>query len=148
MRSGESQYKRKIYIASSWKNEMLVRALAELLREKGILVYCFAELGEGQHVFNWPDVVTPDDDGITCLSNSHAIRAYKCDKSGLDWSNTCILVLPSGRDSHMEAGYVKGRKGELYILGEFPKGEFSLMYKLADGLFRADEVMKLIEVLK
>lgn len=131
--------KRKIYIASSWKNEEYVLILAKVFRDNGLEVYCFAELGQGQHVFMWPDVVGPNDDGITCLENPHSLRAYKCDKAALDSASTCVLVLPSGRDSHMEAGYIKGRGGQLFILGQFPKGEFSNMYHLADGLFKIGE---------
>lgn len=140
--------KNKIYIASSWKNESEVLELAKIFRDSGLDVYCFAELGQGQHVFMWPDVVGPDDDGITCLANPHSIKAYGCDKPALDWCNTCVLVLPCGKDSHLEAGYIKGLGGRLFIIGTWPIGEFTQMYHLADDLFRASELKRLIEALK
>ena len=128
----------KIYIASSWKNEEIVKELAAILRSWGHEVYCFAEGGAGQHIFDWSDVITPDDDGITCLDTDDSRRAYKIDKDGLDWSECCILLNPCGRDAHLEGGYAKGKGKKLYILGKWPKGEFSNMYHLADGLFRTD----------
>lgn len=134
----------RLYIASSWKNEKYVIRLAEILRQCGIQVYCFAEMGDGQHHFKWPDVTHKKDDGITCLKKPDSIKAYDCDKYFLDWSNTCLLVNPCGRDAHIEAGYSKGKGNRLFILGEFPPGEFSNMYHIADGLFRLEEIQSLI----
>lgn len=126
----------KIYTASSWKNEGLVKTLAKMLRSWGHEVYCFAEDGDGQVIFNWQDVITPDDDGITCLDTDMSRGAFAVDKKGMDWAECCILINPCGRDAHLEAGYMKGCGKKLFILGDWPKGEFSNMYHLADGHFR------------
>jgi len=128
----------KIYTASSWKNESLVRVIAEGLRANGHDVYCFCEQGAGQHIFEWDNVVTHDDDGITCLDTDDSRRAFDVDKRGLDWAECCLLINPSGRDAHLEAGYAKGRGKLLIILGDWPKGEFSNMYHFADKLIRWD----------
>jgi hypothetical protein len=130
----------KIYTASSWKNETAVKDLAASLRKWGHEVYCFAELGDGQHVFMWADAVTPDDDGITCLDTDDSRRAFTVDYDHLDWAECCILLNPCGRDAHLEAGYMKGQGKLLYIIGTWPRGEFSNMYHLADGLFRLDDL--------
>lgn len=140
----------RIYIASSWKNEHGVKLLAEGLRKQGFEIYCFAELGEGQHIFKWADVTYPNDDGITALQTEDSGRAFKVDKFFLDWADCCVLLNPCGRDAHLEAGYVKGKGGLLFILGPFPKGEFSNMYHLADGLFKlnTDGLNKLVARLR
>jgi hypothetical protein len=46
-----------------------------------------------------------------------------------------VLILPSGKSSHLEAGYAKGCGKKLYIIGGFVKGEFETMYGFADGMF-------------
>ena len=140
---------RKIYTATSWKNEELVKALATTLRAWGHEVYCFAEMEEGQHIFSWPNVVTPDDDGITCLDTDASRKGYEVDKKGLDWSDTLILLNPCGRDAHLEAEYTKGQGKQLIILGDWPKGEFSNMYHLADYRIRSNSlgILYLREVL-
>lgn len=130
----------KIYTASSWKNESIVKMYADLFRNWGHEDYCFAEVCENQHIFNWGDVVTPDDDGITCLDTDDSKKVFAVDKKHLDWANCCILFNPCGRDAHLEAGYIKGQGKKLFIVGVWPKGEFSNMYHLADGLFRADKL--------
>jgi len=140
----------KVYIASSWKNEQLVLNLAKLLREDGKQeVYCFAEMDEGQHHFNWPDVLDVEkEDGISALITDDSIKAYNSDKWSLDWANCCLLVLPCGRDAHLEAGYIKGKGGKLYIIGHFPKGEFSNMYHLANRLYKWEGLPRMISYMR
>lgn len=60
-----------------------------------------------------------------------ARRAFEVDKAGLDWADTVVLLLPSGRSSHLEAGYGVGRGKELFVLGEPVPGEFDVMYGFA-----------------
>ena len=126
----------KIYTATSWKNEAFIKRLAIILRTYGHDVYCFAEQGAGQHVFMWPDVVDPEDDGISCLHNWNSRKAFDIDFKHLNDCDAVILYNPCGRDAHLEAGYAKGKGKLLYILGSWPKGEYSNMYHMADGLFR------------
>ena len=127
----------KIYVSSSWKISQIALDFAQLLRKWGHEVHCYAEHEECKYV--WPDVVTVQDDGITCLDTNASRKAFKSDKDGMDWAECCIMINPSGRDAHLEAGYMKGQDKKLYIVGDFPKGEFSNMYHLADELFRLDE---------
>ena len=141
----------RIYSASSWKNEQAVKILAETLRKAGHEVYCFAEQGYGQHIFRWDNLPNYEGlDGITCLQTEDSRKAFNSDKWSLDWANCCVLFLPCGRDAHLEAGYIKGLGGKLFILGEFPKGEFSNMYHLADGLFylTSEGVRQLLDALR
>jgi hypothetical protein len=130
----------RVYTASSWKNESAVKAIAKLLRSWGHEVYCYAEDGDGQVIFKWLDVVTLNDDGITCLDTEQSRGAFAVDKRGMDWAECCLLINPCGRDAHLEAGYMKGCGKKLFILGLWPKGEFSNMYHLADNRFRFDDL--------
>lgn len=139
----------KVYIASSWQNERLVLDLAKVFRECGLEVYCYAEAGEGQVHFNWPEVVDMEKtDGIEALKTEKSIGAFKSDKWSLDWANVCVLVNPCGRDAHLEAGYMKGKGGYLYIIGDFPKGEFSNMYHLADGLYKWEGIVEMVKTIR
>ena len=124
----------KIYVSSSWKIAAIALEISTTLRSWKHEVYCYAEHKECSYV--WRDVATQDDDGITCLDNNQSRVAFKSDKDGMDWAECCIMLNPSGRDAHLEAGYMKGQGKLLYIIGNFPKGEFSNMYHLADELFR------------
>jgi len=134
----------KIYIPSSWKNEQLCRDLARQLRSIAKQeVYCFAEHSEKQVHFNWPDVTSPEHDGITALELPISKKAFEIDFNGLEWCNCLLLVLPSGRDSHFEAGYVRGKGGKIIIIGDWPKGEYSNMYHLAHTLYRWEQLAQM-----
>jgi hypothetical protein len=150
---------RRIYIASSWKNAAHVRGLAVDLRKRGHEVFDFTDLENrpdhldkfvfgaaewAKHSGKEPDEI----DWKDFLTWEPTERAFASDKAGLDWADTVVLLLPSGRSSHLEAGYAVGAGKELYIYGDLPLGEFDAMYGFARQCFRLDEVFQLFDVLK
>lgn len=134
---------RKIYIASSWKNEKAVKELAATLRLEGHKVFDFTDPinrpdGLDHFCFNgntWSHGPLTEMDYIDFLQYPETKRAFKVDRSGLDWADTVILLLPSGHSSHLEAGYGVGRGKELFIYGNLPRGEFDTMYGFAKACF-------------
>lgn len=127
----------KIYLASSWKNKSMVRLLAYFLKRAGHEVDDFTDSSKGRYVFHYSEIGPRDKlDAITFLKDTRSQRAFQEDKKWLDWAECCILLLPAGRSAHLEAGYMKGQGKKLFILGDFPRGEFDVMYGFADGLYR------------
>jgi hypothetical protein len=131
--------KRKIYVASSWRNPIQQEIVA-ILRDAGHQVYDFRNPSPDNHGFAWSEVNkewlqwTP----VQFIKDLYAghpavIRGYKFDKDALDWCDTCVCVLPCGRSAHLEAGYAAG-KGKLTLFYLHPdKFEPELMYLLGDG---------------
>lgn len=147
----------KIYIASSWQMEGTVILVAQRLREAGHLVDCFCDKNSGRYVFNWNDFFDSKEELKNCdlpeLFNRAEVKhevdfAFQEDKNWLDWAEACVLIIPSGRSAHLEAGYAKGRGKKLFILGGFIKGQFDVMYSFADGLYRWEEFNRFLEELK
>jgi len=139
----------KIYIASSWENAYTCMRIAYFLREVGFEVDCFCDFTQkGRYIFSWQEIVKNKDDmnAIELLKDERTQRAFREDKKWLDWADTVILVLPAGNSAHLEAGYAKGQGKRLYIVGEFPKGEFDVMYGFADLM--TDEIEKVIKELQ
>lgn len=139
----------KIYIASSWKNAELVYTIASHLREWGHQVDAFVDSTNGRYVFHWSEMLDSPDksisklNAITFLKDKRSQRAFKEDKKWLNWCEACVMVLPAGNSSHLEAGYIKGQKKKLIIYAPlgFPQGEFDVMYGFADLLTdKIDEV--------
>jgi nucleoside 2-deoxyribosyltransferase len=124
----------KIYLASSWKNEQTVKEWARVLRAQGHEVDAFCDASSGRFIFEASENRNLLDlDAMTFLDDERSQRAFAEDKKWLDWADVCLLILPSGRSSHLEAGYAVGRGKKLIIWqGEFPKGEFDVMYGFAD----------------
>lgn len=137
----------KIYLATSWKNEVIIKELAALLREYGHEVDCFADASKGRYVFHFSEIGPAHTlDAIQFLNDPRSRKAFLEDKKHIDWADLVIMVLPCGRSSHLEAGYAKGQGKSLYILGEFPPGEFDVMYGFADKLLRFHELESLREL--
>lgn len=131
----------KIYIASSWKNKEECLSLAGLLRNEGHKVDCFCDTSTGRYSFHWSELVEREEDladfdQVRFMADPRAERAFQEDKKWLDWAEAVVLLLPSNRSAHLEAGYIKGQGKLLYILGDFPPGEFEVMYGFADGIYR------------
>ena len=126
----------KIYIASSWKNAGECLDLASLFQAWGHKVDCFCDDSGDRYVFHFSEIGDPKSlNAIRFLGDHRTQKAFKEDKKWLDWADAVVMVLPCGRSAHLEAGYKVGRGGGLFILGEFPAGEFDVMYGFASGLF-------------
>ena len=143
----------RIYIASSWKNQNQVLALATRLELEGFEVDAFCRSTDKRYAFHWSEMVDSEFelmnyDAISFIDDPKVQRAYNEDKKWLDWANCVVMLMPCGRSSHLEAGYGKGQGKRVFLYGEFAKGEFDVMYALADGLFRTEEVGKLILALR
>ena len=125
----------KIYIASSWKNEKTVNQMANVLRSNGNDVDAFSDTSTGRYVFHFSEIGPKDNlDAISFLKDSRSQKAFREDKKWLDWCEACLLILPAGKSSHLEAGYAKGT-GKLLVIyhpNGFPNGEFDVMYGFAD----------------
>ncbi len=108
------------------------------LRAAGHQVYDFRNPPHGGQGFHWTDV-DPDAPEWTFEQYSEGLhhplaeKQFDADMQALDWADTCVLVPPSGRSAHTEAGWFAG-KGLKTIVYMPEKQEPELMYKLFDGV--------------
>lgn len=133
----------KIYLASSWKNQQLVLNTAQGLESLGYEVDAFCRGTDKRYSFHWSEMVDDEKDlakydAIDFLFDARCQRAFREDKKWLEWADCVVMILPCGKSSHMEAGYAAGKGKKLYIVGDFPKGEFDVMYGFANSLMRWD----------
>lgn len=141
----------RIYLASSWRNEWQP-ALVNLLRDGGHEVYDFRNPAPGEDGFKWTEIEpgwlawTPERYATLVQSSPIAAHGFMRDKVALDWCDTCVLLLPSGRSAHLEAGYVigQGKRTIIYLRPE--KFEPELMYLLGSAIVTNDN--GLIEALR
>lgn len=126
---------RKIYLASSWRNPVQPQAV-QMLRDAGHEVYDFRNPAPGNTGFAWSEI-DPDwlnwtpQRFIEALSHPVAARGFSFDKSGLDWCDTCVLLLPCGKSAHLEAGYAIGQGKPTLTILHTDRFEPELMYLLA-----------------
>jgi hypothetical protein len=127
--------RRRIYLASSWRNEQQPRVLATL-RAAGHEVYDFRNPAPGNTGFGWRqagDVSAPGP-YLETLRSPVAAEGFRLDKRGMDWADTCVLLLPCGRSAHLEAGYMAGEGKDVFVLISPDKFEPELMYLLCTAV--------------
>lgn len=119
----------RIYVASSWRNA-LQPDVVQTLRTAGHSVYDFRNPPNGIKGFAWSDL---DPNWINWTAREYrdalelhprAAQGFLSDMRGMEWADTCLLLLPCGRSAHLEAGWFAGRGKRLFILtrdGEEPE---------------------------
>ena len=137
---------RRIYVASSWRNEHQPACVAHL-REEGHEVYDFRNPAPGDSGFHWSSIDrdwlawSPAEYLSQIETHPLAASSFAADKAALDWADTGVLLLPSGRSAHLEAGYLIGQGKPVAVLLDGDKFEAELMYLLADcRVLRADQL--------
>lgn len=139
----------RIYVASSWRNKYFPEVVAAL-RAEGHEVYDFRNPPHGGNGFRWTDI---DENAFDWtfeeyaegLHHPKAERQFQADLEALEWADTCVLLLPSGRSAHTEAGWMAGAGRRVVVY--FPeKQEPELMYKLFDAV--VGDLPSLLEAVK
>ena len=141
--------KRKVYVASSWRNEHYPEVVRRL-REAGHEVYDFRNPPSVDEGFKWSSI---SEDYMAWspqkyreqLEHPKAVRQFRNDIEAMEACDTCVLVLPCGRSAHMEAGWFAGR-GKKTVAYIPERQEPELMYKLFDGVCCTME--ELVEALR
>ena len=139
---------RKVYVASSWRNEFQPEIVTQL-RSAGHEVYDFRNPPNGISGFGWSEI-DPAWQGWSAkayreaLTHPRAIEGFHSDFDGMKWADVCLLVLPSGRSAHLECGWMSGAGKETIVLtrdGQEPE----LMALLATHIcVNMDEVLSIL----
>ena len=148
----------RIYIASSWRNQYQ-QQLVEELRKRGHKVYDF------KHPYGRNDV--PVWESVSVTQNLRSAYVEKCLKGGefkrmlldrqsikrfeehftaMQDADTCILLLPAGRSSHIEAGHMNGMGKRVFVMDTSKEVTPELMYlALNDYFFDFEELYKAVD---
>jgi len=128
---------RKIYLASSWRNQGQP-LLVKMLRNEGHEVYDFRNPKAGNNGFHWSSIDggwrewTPER-YRKALVHPVAEEGFRFDFDAMKWADTFVLLLPCGRSAHLELGWAIGAGKRSFILlaeGQEPE----LMYKLVGSI--------------
>lgn len=145
--------KRRIYVASSWRN-IYQPNVVKNLRLAGHEVYDFRNPAEGDNGFAWSDI-DPDwkswtnEQYVEALDSKQAMDGYNNDYHAMLWANTFVGVMPFGRSASMEMGWAAGRYPvKLKTILYFPstvQSEPELMVKMFDHIcLGSDSLMQLL----
>lgn len=130
--------KKKVYVASSWRNERQ-QTLVHELRKMGYDVYDFKH-PNGDEGFKWSNM---DEDWQEWtmeeyrenLNTNYAQFGFNRDFNAMKAADICVLCLPCGRSAHLEAGWMKGAgKKVIAYIHHGDRIEPELMYGILDGI--------------
>lgn len=126
----------KIYVASSWKNTYQPGVVA-LLRTYGHTVYDFKNPPDSTG-FSWSEIdphwgMWGTMQYQAALEHPRSIQGFNSDFNAMLDADICVLVLPSGRSAHTEAGYMAGAMKKVIAFIPEPQ-EAELMYKIFDHI--------------
>lgn len=136
-----TQKGRRIYVASSWRNERQP-SVVSALRAAGHEVYDFRDPASGgppcniEGGFSWAEIDPAwqswtTEEYVRALEHERGREGFAADFNAMRWADALILVLPCGRSAHLEAGWATGAGIPVAVLlsgGEEPE----LMYKLVE----------------
>ena len=144
----------KIYVASSWRNEWQPDVV-DRLRQAGHEIYDFRNPKPGNKGFHWSEISENWQDWTpeqykAALHHPLAATGFYLDYEALLDAECIVLVLPSGRSSHLEMGVAIGlaqeriRYHSIIFMPEPVEPE--LMYKMADAIVvTMDELVAAID---
>lgn len=127
----------RVYIASSWRNELQPEVVARL-RTAGHLVYDFRHPRPGDDGFSWAEI-DPNWKGwsaaeyVAALSHPTAAAGFRSDMDALRRCDACVLVQPCGISAHLEFGWAVGA-GKLGVVLVPGIREPELMLSMANHL--------------
>lgn len=133
----------KIYVASSWRNN-LQPGIVGALRAMGHEVYDFRHPLPGNAGFSWREI-DPNWQNWTpqqyreALQHPIAVEGYNLDMAALKACDAVVYVLPCGRSASWEFGYAMGQGKRGYVIA-FGEAEPELMFREASILTTMDEL--------
>ena len=124
--------KKKIYLASSWRNTYQPQVYFDLC-VAGHEVYDFRNPAPGETGFSWSSI-DPNWKNWTpkqlkeALQHPLAVKGHCFDQDGMNWCDACVLLLPAGNSAHLEAGWCAA-KGKPTVVYAPEIKDADLMYK-------------------
>lgn len=122
----------KVYVASSWRNNIQPTVVAKL-RAAGFEVYDFKNPRPEDTGFHWSAIDSNWKNWTVAqfreaLGHPVAQGGFKSDMDALKACDACLLVLPCGRSAHLELGWAVGAGRKTVVLSTQHPEEPELMY--------------------
>jgi len=125
----------KFFIASPWRNKVLVEGLVQELTRRGYQTYSFLENGAnlltGQSIVE--ELKMFSDTLQNWQINPNARQIFESELEGLKSSDVVLLLEPTGHSSLIEAGIGYGMGKKVYIIGEIEKPE--VFYLISEKIY-------------
>ena len=135
----------KIYVASSWRNEIYPEVLAAL-RSAGHDVYDFRHQSVSWESFDWNVTEGVKSGELFDVLHHPVVRSrFQRDMDALKGCDAVVCVLPCGRSAHLELGYGIGT-GKRTVLLWHDGDEPDIMHNAVDAIvFTVADISKALD---
>lgn len=140
-----NQKSHRIYVATSWRNEITQPALVTMLRSRGHEVYDFRKPNGKDSGFSWRSVDPNwrnwnEAEYREGLKSPAAQAGLRSDFEGMQWADTLVALAPFGRSAALELGWGIGcRKHSAVLIPDGVMQEPELMFGLANRICLSTE---------
>ncbi|KKN55487.1 hypothetical protein LCGC14_0581620 [marine sediment metagenome] len=82
---------------------------------------------------------------VEALYGEAADNIFYWDREHMDAAEIAVLLLPAGKSSHLELGYMIGQGKPGYVVFDREPERFDLMYRFANGVFfHEDDLLNML----
>lgn len=133
---------RKLYLIGSLRNPEVPVLAAKLRRELGLIVFDDWYAAGPEADDYWQKYEQNRGRSYPQALEGFAARhVFQYDKDHLVSSDMAVLLLPAGKSSHLELGFMIGQNKPGWILMPGEPERFDVMYKFATGVFFAEDAL-------
>ena len=127
-----------LYIIGSLANDH-VPLVARNLRAQGVRVFDdWKSAYKDADQILWDYYKTRGYDYREAINSPAARNVFEFDKTNLERSHGCLLVLPAGKSAHLELGYMAGRGRFTSVLLDGTPDRLDVMYGFVDHIFTSE----------
>jgi hypothetical protein len=118
----------RLYVATSWAHPRYNEVVARL-REAGFRVFDWRNPPSGENSFSWSRADanwrrwSAAEYRGHLLGDPQAAARFCEDFRAMRWADVGVLLLPAGRDAHLEIGFLAGAGKRTVVLLDEPVGE-------------------------
>ena len=143
----------RLYVAGRYRDKEKIRYLSEELREIGHEVFDFTDSSRRlvSLEFKPDDKKYSGDYGKALMVMDKKFNSYALVKEqvqAIKWCDICVLLLPSGVDSHADYGIAVGMDKKCYTVGEPENNELSLSHYFSDNYEDIESFLEFIKEFK
>lgn len=122
------------FVSGKWRNRDNVLDLTQKIRGKGYSVYCFLEAQHSiERVNDDPEQSMKDFEKLDWKTDPYVREVFENDMTGEKNSQTFVMLQPTGKSCHIEAGVAYGLGKKCILIGE--QNEAESLYLIFDEFY-------------
>ncbi len=126
------------FVSGRWRNRDNILALTKNMRKKGYSVYCFLEAAHStERITEDPEENMKKFEKLDWRNDPYVNEVFNTDMDGEKNSDRFVMLLPSDKSCHIEAGIAYGMGKKCILIGEQKQAES--LYLIFDEVYPSEK---------